>query len=103
MSADFVAWVRSGMKGPSPSPTPQPQPAGNNTDGTPPLETRASGGVVNKPVIAGEDGPEAIIPLAKGNVPLDIDWTPMTRAMYELIDKVQEGNDINDRILKASY
>ena len=68
-----------------------------------PLETRASGGVVNKPVIAGEDGPEAVIPLAKGNVPLDIDWTPMTRAMYELIDKVQEGNDINDRILKASY
>ena len=69
----------------------------------PPLETRASGGVVDKPVIAGEDGPEAIIPLAKGAVPLDIDWTPMTRAMYELIDKVQEGNDINDRILKASY
>ena len=69
----------------------------------PPIETRASGGVVNKPVIAGEDGPEAVIPLAKGNVPLDIDWTPMTRAMYELIDKVQEGNDINDKILKASY
>ena len=78
-----------------------PPPQG--TTSTPPVETRASGGVVNKPVIAGEDGPEAVIPLAKGNVPLDIDWTPMTRAMYELIDKVQEGNDINDKILKASY
>ena len=86
-----------------PAPIPNPPPAENNTNETPPLETRASGGVVNKPVIAGEDGPEAVIPLAKGNVPLDIDWTPMTRAMYELIDKVQEGNDINDKILKASY
>ena len=101
---DLVTKVLPG--GPSttpPAPIPNPPPAENNTNETPPLETRASGGVVNKPVIAGEDGPEAVIPLAKGNVPLDIDWTPMTRAMYELIDKVQEGNDINDRILKASY
>ena len=101
---DLVTKVLPG--GPSttpPAPIPNPPPAENNTNETPPLETRASGGVVNKPVIAGEDGPEAVIPLAKGNVPLDIDWTPMTRAMYELIDKVQEGNDINDKILKASY
>ena len=69
----------------------------------PGVDTNAFGGVATKPSIAGEDGPEAIIPLAKGNVPLDIDWTPMVRALYELIDKVQEGNDINDRILKASY
>ena len=81
-------------------------PGGNSTptgSAMPPLPRNATGGVTNGPAIAGEDGPEAIIPLAKGNVPLDIDWTPMTRAMYELIDKVQEGNDINDRILKASY
>ena len=67
------------------------------------MHLNAYGGVATKPSIAGEDGPEAIIPLAKGNVPLDIDWTPMVRALNDLIDKVQEGNDINDRILKASY
>ena len=79
-------------------------PSTQGTTSTPPLETpMATGGVATKPTIAGEDGPEAVIPLSKGNVPLDIDWTPMVRALYELIDKVQEGNDINDRILKASY
>lgn len=67
------------------------------------MPQNAYGGVANEPSIAGEDGPEAIIPLAKGNVPLDIDWTPMVRALYELIDRVEQGNDINERILKASY
>ena len=89
------------MEAPDPgSSIPNPPRTGR---GQPPMRTNAYGGVVDEPSIAGEDGPEAIIPLAKGNVPLDIDWTPMVRALYELIDKVQEGNDINDRILKASY
>ena len=64
---------------------------------------RASGGLVNKPVIAGEDGPEAIIPLAKGAVPLDIDWTPMIRAINELLAATEEGNDVRERLLKSSY
>lgn len=63
----------------------------------------ALGGVANEPVIAGEAGPEAIIPLANGNVPMDIDWTPMVRAIRELTDKVDETNDINRRILNNSY
>ena len=102
LSAEFVAWVRGGMKTPRPTETPNPQPV-DDPEVPPGMGTNAYGGVVDKPSIAGEDGPEAVIPLAKGNVPLDIDWTPMVRALYELIDKVQEGNDINDRILKASY
>ena len=83
-----------------PGTTPNPRPFEPDTSAETPL---ATGGVATKPTIAGEDGPEAVIPLSKGNVPLDIDWTPMVMALYELIDKVQEGNDINDRILKASY
>lgn len=66
-------------------------------------EFRALGGVANEPVIAGEAGPEAIIPLAHGDVPLDIDWTPMIKAIMELTAKVDETNDINRRILNASY
>ena len=63
----------------------------------------ALGGVANEPVIAGEAGPEAIIPLANGNVPMDIDWTPMVRAIQMLTARVEETNDINRRILDASY
>ena len=84
-----------------PGTTPNPRPFSPGT--SPDMPMMATGGVATKPTIAGEDGPEAVIPLSKGNVPLDIDWTPMVMALYELIDKVQEGNDINDRILKASY
>ena len=75
------------------------------TQGTPlpPLPQNALGGVTQGPAIAGEDGPEAIIPLAKGNVPLDIDWTPMVRALNELLAATEEGNDIRERLLKASY
>ena len=89
------------MQAPSTGTTPNPTSTGRGLPGG--LPQNATGGVTNGPAIAGEDGPEAIIPLAKGNVPLDIDWTPMVMAIYELIDKVQEGNDINDRILKTSY
>ena len=71
--------------------------------GRPPLEPQASGGLVNKPVIAGEDGPEAIIPLSKGAVPLEIDWTPVIRIMSELLAATEEGNDIRERLLKSSY
>lgn len=63
----------------------------------------AAGGVADKPVIAGEDGPEAIIPLSKGNIPMDIDWTPVVQALNELIVATEEGNDIRERILKAAY
>ena len=97
--------VRLGLKEQGPTVT-NPQEDANNppmSSELPAMDTNAYGGVATKPSIAGEDGPEAIIPLAKGNVPLDIDWTPMVRALNDLIDKVQEGNDINDRILKASY
>ena len=63
----------------------------------------ASGGVTQGPSIAGEDGPEAVIPLGKGAVPLDIDWTPIVRVMTELLAATEEGNDIRERILKAGY
>jgi hypothetical protein len=69
----------------------------------PAMPTKASGGVTNGPSIAGEDGPEAVIPLSKGAVPLDIDWTPMIRIMSELLAATEEGNDVRERLLKASY
>jgi hypothetical protein len=48
-------------------------------------------------------GTEAIVPLGNGNLPMDIDWTPMVRAIQMLTAKVEETNDINRRILDASY
>ena len=48
-------------------------------------------------------GTEAIIPLDQGNVPMEIDWTPMVRAIQVLTAKVEETNDINRRILDTSY
>ena len=63
----------------------------------------ALGGVATKPTIAGEDGPEAVIPLSKGAVPLDIDWTPLIMAINELLAATEEGNDISERILKAGH
>jgi len=88
------------MKFPPPK---SPPTTATTTTVPPPGKPHAYGGVATEPSIAGEDGPEAIIPLSKGNVPLDIDWTPMVRALMELIDRVEQGNEINERILKASY
>ena len=48
-------------------------------------------------------GTEAIIPLDQGSVPMEIDWTPMVRAIQVLTAKVEETNDINRRILDTSY
>ncbi len=70
----------------------------------------ALGGVVNTPSIAGEDGPEAVIPLAKGKVPMQIDFDPMVRALNEnnrlmedIVRTMSDSKDIQQQILNASY
>ena len=105
LSTSVVEWIKKGLPGSSNPANTEPVRPDYSLPSTrlPPMRTNAYGGVVDEPSIAGEDGPEAVIPLAKGNVPIDIDWTPMVRAINQLTDKVVEGNDINDRILKASY
>jgi hypothetical protein len=62
-----------------------------------PLEEKALGGVVNRPVIAGEAGPEAIIPLPDGkNVPVQFDrsMTASVGTLPEVRDLIREQNSI---------
>ena len=58
-----------------------------------------NGGVVSRPTVVGEDfQPEAVIPLAKGNVPLNIDWSPLVN----LLEQQVAQNEEMSRALKDS-
>lgn len=69
------------------------------------LPKRAMGDpATNGPVIAGEKGPEAIIPLPDGRtVPTNIDLSPLTRVMREFVDIAKDQRDIQERLLNNSY
>jgi len=74
------------------------------------LPKKADGGVTSGPSIAGEDGPEAVIPLKNGNVPVSIDFSMLTNAMRDqtkylerVADAVEDSIGIQEKILKAAY
>lgn len=84
---------------------PTPGAAGNTLN---PGEGMATGGVTRGPTLAGEDGPEAVIPLAKGAVPMNIDWRPLIAAIdnqstltEDLIKAVNDSKDIQQRMLQS--
>lgn len=86
-----------------------PPPAGPNPAETN-MDKKAKGGIVKSPSIVGEDGPEAVIPLAGGKIPLDINFDPIAKTMdqnnsltREMLDAIRDMLDVQRRILDASY
>lgn len=65
----------------------------------PDLPQKASGGVVNSPSIAGEAGPEAVIPLPNGGkIPINLDMSALT----SLLEKQTQQNEQILRYLRDS-
>lgn len=69
---------------------------------------RAAGGVAYGPTMTGEAGPEAHIPLKGGNIPMNIDFSPLVLALKEqtnlttdMLDELRNSRDVNERILNA--
>lgn len=68
-----------------------------------PKEKMATGGIANKPVIAGEAGPEAIVPLPNGrSIPVDMDLRPLVEALNDLLDVNKDNRDILEKLFHAS-
>jgi hypothetical protein len=63
------------------------------------LPKKAAGGVINEPSIAGEAGPEAVVPLPNGGkIPVKLDLSDMT----SLLEKQTRQNDEILRYLRDS-
>lgn len=74
------------------------------------LPKKAEGGITTGPTLAGEAGPEAVIPLKQGSVPISLDIGPLIYSMNEqvavskdLLDEMREAVDIQRRLLQNSY
>jgi hypothetical protein len=85
---------------------PATPPAAPAASATPAL---ANGGITNGPSLAGEAGPEAVIPLKNGSIPLDINLGEMVSALREqtdisrdLLDAMRDSKDIQQKILYAT-
>jgi hypothetical protein len=120
-------YSRSPAAGPEGSPPPgsQPPPTSPPNPAQPPEPPKpsvgtpaavagqpgfAEGGITTGPSLAGEAGPEAVIPLAKGDVPLKIDWTPLVNIMHDQVSISNEirtlladTKNIQEDILEATY
>ena len=70
-----------------------------------PSKARAGGDPsTSGPVIAGEKGPEAIIPLPDGRtVPTNLDLSPLTKIMHEFVNIAKDQRDIQEKLLNNSY
>lgn len=66
------------------------------------LNKMAKGGIASEPVIAGEAGPEAIIPLPDGRtVPVKVDNSALIDKLEEMIGVLKEQRDISEKQLWA--
>ena len=98
--------------------TPTPTPAASTTPtpaaSTPPAAStaapRATGGIAAGPTLVGEDGTEAVIPLEKGPIPLNIDWRPLVSIMNQQVSNLEDikgllenTQSIQKNILEATY
>ncbi len=86
--------------------TPEPQQNGGTAIGNPMADLMATGGVTRGPTLVGEDGPEAVIPLAKGAVPMNIDWRPLVQILEqqvaqndEMLRAMRDSRDAQERLL----
>ena len=67
------------------------------------MEMMAKGGITNGPSIAGEAGPEAVIPLPDGrSIPVKIDMGDLVDAINELIAINKDQLDMQNRIVQVS-
>ena len=69
----------------------------------------ADGGITKGPSIAGEAGPEAVIPLKNGSIPLDMNFGEMISILKEqtdisrdLLNQMRDSRDIQQKILYAT-
>jgi hypothetical protein len=66
------------------------------------MEAFAKGGITKGPSIAGEAGPEAVIPLPDGRtIPVKMDMSEMVRRLEEMIDLLREQRDNSEKMLYA--
>jgi hypothetical protein len=92
---------------PMPAVTPQGPAPGARSQNQP---QQADGGVTSGPTTVGENGPEAVIPLRSGNVPMNIDWKPLVDIMREnvevsreILDAMEDSVEVQEQILKTNY
>ena len=112
-NAAEIARARQAAPASPSNPTPQsvppnPSAPGNTTGQNPP--ENAMGGLVTSPSIVGENGPEAVIPLARGSIPMNIDFAPLIRSldkqaylMEQVVRNTEDTRDLQRQILSATY
>lgn len=104
---------KESTKTPTPTPAAPAIPAAPTAPATPaePAKTpRATGGIAAGPTLVGEDGTEAVIPLEKGPIPLNIDWRPLVSIMNQQVSNLEDIKGlledtqlIQKNILEATY
>lgn len=63
----------------------------------------AKGGITEGPSLAGEAGPEAVVPLPDGRtIPVKLDWSEMRETFNEMIRVMKDHKDTSDKMLRAS-
>jgi hypothetical protein len=63
----------------------------------------AEGGVTRGLSLAGENGPEAVVPLPDGRtIPVKIDWSEMRETFDEMIRVMKDHKDTSNKLLRAS-
>jgi len=63
----------------------------------------ANGGITEGPSLAGEAGPEAVVPLPDGRtIPVKLDWSEMRETFNEMIRVMKDHKDTSDKMLRAS-
>lgn len=75
-----------------------------------PTGGRQEGGIATEPTIVGENNqPEAVIPLARGSIPLNINFDPMLRILEqqreyleEILSATEDNSDYLERIYHAT-
>lgn len=66
------------------------------------MELMAKGGITSGPSIAGEAGPEAVVPLPDGrNIPVRMDTSELVAKLEELINVAKDQRDNSERMLHA--
>ena len=62
----------------------------------------AKGGITEGPSIAGEAGPEAVVPLPDGrSIPVKMDVSEMVSKLEEMISVMKDQRDISERTFTA--
>jgi hypothetical protein len=81
----------------------EPPSGPENPNGHIHVEAYKNGGITNGPSLAGEAGPEAIIPLPNGrSIPVNMNLTALIDKFDEMIDVLKDNRDYSEKILHAT-